>query len=96
VKVWTEKTTDTEFKDLGDLGFTGALQDRQFAYLRDQGYTNALADMLAAATIAEETATVPDAFVGGGWSMSTGSGEAELDITLSTLPERRWGDDHRC
>jgi hypothetical protein len=48
VKVWTEKNTDTEFKDLGDLGFTGALQDRQFAYLRDQGYTNALDDMLAA------------------------------------------------
>jgi hypothetical protein len=48
VKVWPEKTIDTEFKDLGDLGFTGALQDRQFAYLRDQGYTNALDDMLAA------------------------------------------------
>jgi hypothetical protein len=30
--------------------------------------------------------TVPDAFAAGGWSMSTGSGEAELDITLSTLP----------
>jgi hypothetical protein len=31
-------------------------------------------------------ATVPDAFAAGGWSMATGSGEAELDITLSTLP----------
>jgi hypothetical protein len=30
--------------------------------------------------------TVPDAFAAGGWSMATGSGEAELDITLSTLP----------
>ena len=46
MRIYTDRTVDTEFKDLGDLGFTGALNDRQFAFLRDAGYTNSLADMM--------------------------------------------------
>ncbi len=46
MRIYTDRTVDAEFKDLGDLGFTGALNDRQFAFLRDAGYTNSLADMM--------------------------------------------------
>ena len=47
MKIFTDKTQDQEFQDLGDLGWTGSLNDRQFQYLRDAGFTGALPDMLA-------------------------------------------------
>ena len=47
MKIFTDKTQDQEFQDLGDLGWTGSLNDRQFQYLRNAGFTGSLNDMLA-------------------------------------------------
>lgn len=45
MRVHPEKTVDEEFKWLGDLGYTGTINDRQFKYLRSLEYTGALPDM---------------------------------------------------
>lgn len=40
---WGSVTTSERYFDkLGDLGYTGSLDDRQKAYLRDQGYSGAM------------------------------------------------------
>ena len=44
MRIYPDKTVDEEFKDLGDLGYTGSLNDRQFAFLTAQGLFGALAD----------------------------------------------------
>ena len=46
MRIYPNLTVDGEFKTLGDLGYTGALNDRQFTFLRAQGYQNSLADMM--------------------------------------------------
>ncbi len=45
MRVYPDTTVDYEFKTLGDLGFTGSLNDRQFSHLRAQGLTGSLPDM---------------------------------------------------
>jgi hypothetical protein len=46
MRIYPNFTVDKEFKTLGDLGYTGSMNDRQFSFLRAQGYQNALADMM--------------------------------------------------
>lgn len=46
MRIYPNFTVDKEFKTLGDLGYTGSLNDRQFSFLRAQGYQNSLADMM--------------------------------------------------
>jgi hypothetical protein len=46
MRIYPNFTVDKEFKTLGDLGYTGSLNDRQFTFLRAQGYQNSLADMM--------------------------------------------------
>lgn len=45
MRIYPETTVDYEFKQLGDLGYTGTLNDRQFAALRAEGLTGSLTDM---------------------------------------------------
>jgi hypothetical protein len=47
MRIYPEELVDTEFEALGNLGYTGSLNDRQFAFLRDRNLTGALADMFS-------------------------------------------------
>lgn len=46
MRVYPELTVDAEFQSLGDLGYTGALNDRQYSFLSAQGLLGGLADMM--------------------------------------------------
>ena len=48
MRVYPELTVDGEFQALGDLGYTGTLNDRQYNYLSYLGFTGALSDLLYA------------------------------------------------
>jgi len=49
VRVYPELLVDEEFTELGDLGYTGTLNDRQYGFLRGLGFLGSLADMMAEA-----------------------------------------------
>ena len=44
MRIYPDKIVDEEFKDLGDLGHLGTLNDRQFDYFETRGFSGALAD----------------------------------------------------
>ncbi len=44
MRLFPDKTQDQEFQDLGDLGYTGALNDRQNKYLKSLGGSGSLTD----------------------------------------------------
>lgn len=46
MRIYSDRTVDQEFADLGTLGFTGSLNDRQIAYLKSYGLTGSLSDLM--------------------------------------------------